>query len=198
MSNAISAKQVNELRQKTGAGLLECKKALTEAGGDIEKAETILRKKGVATAAKKAGRATSEGLIESYIHLGGKVGVLLEINCETDFVAKTDDFKALARDICLQIAAAMPLYVSREEVPSEEIEREKEIAASQAAGKPPHAVDKIVEGKLDKYFAGICLLEQPFVKNPDLTIRDLLNEKVSKLGENIVIRRFVRYQIGAE
>lgn len=198
MSNALSAKQVNELRQKTGAGLLECKKALTEAGGDIEKAETILRKKGVATAAKKAGRATSEGLIESYIHLGGKVGVLLEINCETDFVAKTDDFKALARDICLQIAAAMPLYVSREEVPSEEIEREKEIAASQAAGKPPHAVDKIVEGKLDKYFAGICLLEQPFVKNPDLTIRDLLNEKVSKLGENIVIRRFVRYQIGAE
>lgn len=198
MSNAISAKQVNELRQKTGTGLLECKKALTEAGGDIEKAETILRKKGVATAAKKAGRATSEGLIESYIHLGGKVGVLLEINCETDFVAKTDDFKALARDICLQIAAAMPLYVSREEVPSEEIEREKEIAASQAAGKPPHAVDKIVEGKLDKYFAGICLLEQPFVKNPDLTIRDLLNEKVSKLGENIVIRRFVRYQIGAE
>lgn len=197
MSNAISAKLVNELRQKTGAGLMECKKVLTEAEGDLEKAETLLRKKGIATAAKKAGRATSEGLIESYIHLGGKVGVLLEINCETDFVAKTEDFKLLARDICLQVAAAMPLHVSREDVPADEIEREKEIAASQMEGKPAHAIDKIVQGKLDKYLAGICLLEQPFVKNPDQTIKDLVNEKVTKLGENIVIRRFVRYQVGA-
>jgi elongation factor Ts len=197
MSNVISAKQVNELRQKTGAGLMECKKALTEAEGDMEQAETLLRKKGIATAAKKAGRATSEGLIESYIHLGGKVGVLLELNCETDFVAKTDDFKALARDLCLQVAAAMPLYVSREEVPEKDIAEEREIAASQMEGKPAHAIDKIVQGKLDKFFSGICLLEQPFVKNPDQTIRDLVNERVQKLGENMVVRRFVRYQVGA-
>jgi elongation factor Ts len=197
MSNVISAKQVSELRQKTGAGLMECKKALTESDGDIEKAELLLRKKGIATAAKKAGRATSEGLIEAYIHLGGKVGVLLELNCETDFVAKTDDFKALAKDICLQVAAAMPICVTREEVPEKDIESEKEVFLSQLEGKPAHAVEKILEGKLDKYFSGICLLEQPFVKNPDQTIRDLLNEQVTKLGENIVIRRFVRYQIGA-
>lgn len=197
MSNVISAKLVNELRQKTGAGLMECKKALTEVEGDLEKAEMLLRKKGVATAAKKAGRATTEGLIESYIHLGGKVGVLLELNCETDFVAKTEDFKALAKDICLQIAAAMPVCVSREEVPAEDVEREREIVASQMAGKPAHAVEKIMAGKLDKFFSGICLLEQPFVKNPDQSIKDLLNERVTKLGENIVIRRFVRYQIGA-
>jgi elongation factor Ts len=197
MTTVINAKLVNELRQKTGAGLMECKKALAESEGSLEQAETLLRKKGVATAAKKAGRATSEGLIESYIHLGGKVGVLLEINCETDFVAKTDDFKSLARDLCLQIAAAMPLYVNRDEVPAADVEKEREIAVSQVAGKPPHAVEKIVEGKLDKYFSAICLTEQPFVKNPDQTIRDLLTERVSKLGENIVIRRFVRYQVGA-
>lgn len=197
MSQTISAKLVNELRQKTGAGLMECKKTLTETEGDLEKAETLLRKKGVATAAKKAGRAASEGLIESYIHLGGKVGVLLELNCETDFVAKTDDFKALAKDICLQIAAAMPVCVSREEVPAADVQEERDIVASQMEGKPAHAVEKIMEGKLDKYFSGICLLEQPFVKNPDQTIRDVLNEKITKLGENIVIRRFVRYQIGA-
>ncbi len=197
MSQTISAKLVNELRQKTGAGLMECKKTLTETEGDLEKAETLLRKKGVATAAKKAGRAASEGLIESYIHLGGKVGVLLELNCETDFVAKTDDFKALAKDICLQIAAAMPVCVSREEVPAADVQEERDIVASQMEGKPAHAIEKIMEGKLDKYFSGICLLEQPFVKNPDQTIRDVLNEKITKLGENIVVRRFVRYQIGA-
>jgi elongation factor Ts len=197
MSNLISAKLVNELRQKTGAGLMECKKSLTEAEGDLEKAEVLLRKKGIATAAKKAGRATSQGIVESYIHLGGKVGVLIELNCETDFVAKTDEFKALARDLCMQIAAAMPLYVSREEVPAKDVEEEREIAASQMAGKPAHAIEKIVLGKLDKFFSGICLIEQPFVKNPDQTIRDLLNEKVTKLGENIVVRRFVRYQLGA-
>ena len=197
MSTVIDAKLVNELRQKTGAGLMDCKKALTEAKGSIEDAETILRKSGIATAAKKAGRATSEGLIESYIHLGGKVGVLLEINCETDFVAKTDDFKALAKDLCLQVAAAMPTCVTRDEVPSADVEKEKEIASSQLSDKPPHAIEKIVQGKLDKYFSSICLMDQPFVKNPDQTVRDLLNEKVAKLGENIVVKRFVRYQLGA-
>ncbi len=196
MSNVITAKMVGELRGKTGAGLMDCKKALTEANGDDAQAETILRKKGISQAAKKAGRATSEGLIESYIHLGGKVGVLLELNCETDFVAKTDDFKSLCRDVCLHIAAASPSYVKREEVPEEDVKKEQEIAAAQAEGKPAPAVQKIVEGKLNKYFSTICLLEQPFVKNSDLTIQDLLTSKISTLGENLVIQRFVRFQIG--
>ena len=196
MSNVITAKMVGELRSKTGAGLMDCKKALTEANGDNAQAETILRKKGISQAAKKAGRATSEGLIESYIHLGGKVGVLLELNCETDFVAKTDDFKNLCRDVCLHIAAASPSYVSREEVPEEEIKKEQDIAAAQAEGKPAPAVQKIVEGKLNKYYSTVCLLEQPFVKNADQTIQDLLTSKISALGENLVIQRFVRYQIG--
>ena len=187
---------VGELRGKTGAGLMDCKKALTEANGDDAQAETILRKKGISQAAKKAGRATSEGLIESYIHLGGKVGVLLELNCETDFVAKTDDFKNLCRDVCLQIAAASPSYVTREEVPEENIKKEQDIAAAQAEGKPAPAVQKIVEGKLNKYYSTICLLEQPFVKNSDQTIQDLLTAKISALGENLVIQRFVRFQIG--
>ncbi len=196
MSNVITAKMVGELRAKTGAGLMDCKKALTEANGDDAQAETILRKKGISQAAKKAGRATSEGLIESYIHLGGKVGVLLELNCETDFVAKTDDFKNLCRDVCLHIAAASPSYVSRDEVPAEDIKKEQDIATAQAEGKPPPAVQKIVEGKLNKYYSTICLLEQPFVKNADQTIQDLLTSKISALGENLVIQRFVRYQIG--
>ena len=196
MSNVITAKMVGELRGKTGAGLMDCKKALTEANGDDAQAETILRKKGISQAAKKAGRATSEGLIESYIHLGGKVGVLLELNCETDFVAKTDDFKSLCRDVCLHIAAASPSYVKREEVPEEDVKKEQEIAAAQAEGKPAPAVQKIVEGKLNKYFSTICLLEQPFVKNSDQTIQDLLTSKISALGENLVIQRFVRFQIG--
>ena len=196
MSNVITAKMVGELRGKTGAGLMDCKKALTEANGDDAQAETILRKKGISQAAKKAGRATSEGLIESYIHLGGKVGVLLELNCETDFVAKTDDFKNLCRDVCLQIAAASPSYVTREEVPEENIKKEQDIAAAQAEGKPAPAVQKIVEGKLNKYYSTICLLEQPFVKNSDQTIQDLLTAKISALGENLVIQRFVRFQIG--
>lgn len=197
MSTEITAKLVNELRQKTGAGLMDCKKALTEADGSIEQAETILRKKGVATAAKKAGRAAKEGLIESYIHLGGKVGVLLELNCETDFVAKTEEFRSLARDLCLQVAAASPICVNRDEVPSDIVEKEREIATSQAAGKPAHAVEKIVEGKLDKYYSSVCLMEQPFVKNPDQGVRDVVNNMVSKLGENIVVNRFVRYQVGS-
>ena len=193
----ITAKQVNELRQKTGAGLMDCKKALTEASGNLEEAETILRKKGIASASKKAGREASEGLIQTYIHLGGKVGVMIELNCETDFVAKTDDFKTLAHDICLHIAATNPHFLKREEVDPEAVEKEKDIAASQAAGKPPHAIEKIVQGKLDKFYASVCLLEQPFVKNPDQSIQDLISGMIAKLGENIIVKRFARYQIGA-
>ncbi len=177
---------------------MDCKKALTEANGDLEAAATILRKKGIASASKKAGRATSEGLIESYIHLGGKVGVLVEVNCETDFVAKTEDFKAFVKDICLHVAAANPVCVSREQVPAELIEKEREVAAAQAEGKPPAAVQKIIEGKLNKYYATACLLEQPFVKNSDQTVQDVLTEKISKLGENMQISRFTRFQIGEE
>jgi len=197
MSTAITAQMVSALREKTGAGLLDCKKALTESNADLEQAETILRKKGVASAAKKAGRTANEGLIESYIHLGGKVGVLIEINCETDFVAKTDEFKSLCRDLCLQIAAASPTVVSRESVPEADLAAEREIATAQVAGKPPAAVQKIVEGKLEKYYSTICLLDQPFVKNPDQTVKDLLTERIAKLGENIVVKRFVRFQLGA-
>jgi elongation factor Ts len=195
--SVISASMVAELREKTGAGLLDCKKALDEAQGNQEHAETILRKKGAASAAKKAGRSTSDGLIESYIHVGGKVGVLLEVNCETDFVAKTDDFKAFCRDLCLQIAAANPSFVRREEVPEADLAKERDIAAAQVQGKPPAAVQKIVEGKLDKYYSQVCLLDQPFVKNPDKAIKDLVTEKIAKLGENIQVRRFVRFQLGA-
>jgi len=196
MSIQITAKQVGELREKTGAGLMDCKKALAEAGGDIDEAITLLRKQGVASASKKAGRTTSEGLVEAYIHLGGKVGVLVEVNCETDFVAKTDDFKAFARDVCLHVAAASPVCVSRDEVPEDLVKKEREIAASQAEGKPPAAVQKIIEGKLGKYYATACLLEQPFVKNPDKTVQDVLTELIAKLGENIQVKRFVRYQVG--
>jgi elongation factor Ts len=188
---------VAELRDKTGAGLLDVKKALEESQGNAEQAETLLRKKGVASAAKKAGRSTSEGLVESYIHFGGKVGVLVEVNCETDFVAKTDDFKTFCRDVCLQIAAASPLYVRREDVPEAELAKEREIAAAQVQGKPPAAIQKIVEGKLEKYYSNVCLLEQPFVKDNTKTIKDVLTEKIAKLGENMQVRRFVRYQLGA-
>jgi elongation factor Ts len=188
---------ISELREKTGAGLLDVKKALDEAKGNVEEATTILRKKLGGKIDKLASRATKEGLIESYIHVGGKVGVLLEVNCETDFVAKTDDFKAFCRDLCLQIAAANPICVRREEVPEAEVAKERDIATAQLAGKPPAAVQKIVEGKLDKYFSTVALLEQPFVKNPDKLIKDLLTEQVGKLGENIQVRRFTRYQLGA-
>ena len=195
---SITAKQVAELRGQTGAGLMDCKKALTESEGDLEKAIPILRKKGMASASKKAGRATSEGLIESYIHLGGKVGVLIEVNCETDFVAKTDDFKSFVKDLCLHVAAVNPICISRDEVPADLIEKEREIAASQAEGKPPAAVQKIVEGKLNKYFATACLLDQPFVKDGEKSVQDILNEQISKLGENMQINRFSRFQIGEE
>ena len=196
MTLHVTAKMVGELRAKTGAGLLDCKKALTEAGGDMEEAMTILRKTGVASAAAKAGRTASEGLIDQYIHLGGKLGVLVEVNCETDFVAKTEAFKTLTKDICLHIAASNPQYISREEVPDEVVGRERDIAAAQVSGKPAHIMQKIVEGKMDKFYQSICLLEQPFVRNPEQSIRDLLNEQIAKLGENIVLRRFTRYQLG--
>lgn len=188
---------ISELREKTGAGLLDVKKALDEARGNPEEAITILRKKLGGKIDKLATRATKEGLIESYIHVGGKVGVLIEINCETDFVAKTDDFKSFCRDVCLQIAAASPSYVRREEVPETDLAKERDIAMAQLEGKPAAAVQKIVEGKLEKYYSQVCLLEQPFVKDNAKTIKDVLTEKVGKLGENMQIRRFVRYQLGA-
>ncbi len=196
MSVQITAKMVGVLRSDTGAGMMDCKKALVEADGDAEQALTILRKKGISSAAKKVGRETTEGLIAQYVHLGGKVGVLIEINCETDFVAKTEDFEQLARDLCMQIAATDPQYVVREEVPEEILDKEREIAASQAGKKPPHVIQKIVDGKIEKVYQSICLIEQPFVKNPDQSIKDLLTEKISKLGENIIVRRFTRYQLG--
>jgi elongation factor Ts len=197
MSIVISAQMVSDLREKTGAGLLDCKKALTESNGNTEEAITILRKKGAASAAKKADRATKEGLIESYIHVGGKVGVLLEVNCETDFVGRNEEFKAFCKDVCLQIAAANPSYVSREEVPEADLAKEREIAAAQVLGKPPAAVQKIVEGKLEKFYSTVCLLDQPFVKLPEKTVKEMLTEKITKIGENIQIRRFTRYQLGA-
>jgi elongation factor Ts len=197
MSTVITAAMVSDLREKTGAGLLDCKKALTDANGVVEEAITILRKKGVASAAKKAERATREGLIESYIHVGGKVGVMVEVNCETDFVARNDEFKVFCRDLCLQIAAASPTYVRREEVPEAELAKEREIAMAQVQGKPPAAIQRIVEGKLEKYYSIVCLLDQPFVKQPDKTVKDILTEMVAKIGENIQVRRFVRYQLGA-
>lgn len=195
---AISASMVKELREKTGAGMLDCKKALEQTDGNIEKAIEYLREKGLSAAANKAGRAATEGVVESYIHGGGRIGVLVEVNCETDFVAKTDSFKEFARDIAMQIAAASPQYVRREEVPTEALEKEKEILRAQALneGKPAHIVDKMVEGRISKYYEDVCLLEQSFIKDPDKTISALLNEKVSTIGENISIRRFVRYELG--
>jgi elongation factor Ts len=196
-STRITAQMVSLLREKTGAGLLDCKKALTEAKGNEEAAITILRKKGAASAAKKADRATKEGLIESYIHVGGKVGVLLEVNCETDFVGRNEEFRAFCKDVCLQIAAANPLHVTREEVTEADLAKEREIATAQVQGKPPAAVQKIVEGKLEKFYSTVCLLDQPFVKLPEKTVKEMLTEKISKMGENIQIRRFTRYQLGA-
>lgn len=193
----ISADRVKELREKTGAGMMDCKKALAESGGDFEKAIDCLRQKGLASAAKKSSRTASEGLISSYIHMD-KIGVLVEVNCETDFVAKTDEFKELVKDITMHIAALNPSYLSREDVPQDVIEREKEIYRAQVTNKPPQVVEKIIEGKLEKFFSEDCLLEQIFVKDPEqkLKIKDLITEKIAKFGENIVIRRFVRFQLG--
>ncbi len=194
---AITAEVVKELREKTGAGMMDCKKALAENNGDLEKAVDYLRQKGLASAAKKATRTASQGLINSYIHMD-KIGVLAEINCETDFVAKTDDFKILVKDVLLHIAAANPSYVSREDVPADVLEKEKEIYRAQVTNKPPQVVEKIVEGKLEKFFSEQCLLDQAFVKDPEqkIKIKDIVTEKIAKLGENIIIRRFVRFQLG--
>ncbi len=194
----ISATMVRDLREKTGAGMMDCKKALAESGGNFEKAVDYLRQKGLATAAKRAGRVASEGRIGSYIHAGGKIGVLVEVNCETDFVAKTDDFQNFAKDLSMQIAASTPLFVRREEVPPEALEKEREIYRIQAreAGKPEKIIDKIVDGKLEKYYGEVCLLEQVFVKDTDIKIQDLLNGLIGKLGEKIEIRRFARFQVG--
>ena len=197
MSVPITAQMVNELRGQTGAGLLDCKKALVESNGNFEEATTILRKKGAASAAKKADRTAKEGLIESYIHVGGKVGVLIEVNCETDFVARNEEFKAFVKDLCLQIAAANPAYVSRDQVPEADVAKEREIAAAQVVGKPPAAVQKIVEGKIEKFYSTVCLVDQPFVKLPEKTVKDMVTEKIAKIGENIQIRRFVRFQLGS-
>ena len=195
---AISAAMVKELREKTGAGMLDCKQALEEANGDMTKATEILRQKGLAAAAKKAGRAATEGVVESYIHAGGKIGVLVEVNCETDFVAKTEQFREFVKDIAMQVAASNPLYLRREDVPQETLDKEREILRNQALGegKPAHVVDKIVEGRLNKFFEETCLLEQPFIKDPDKTVGTLLQEKVAVIGENISIRRFVRFELG--
>jgi elongation factor Ts len=192
----IDPQLVKKLREKTNAGMMDCKRALVEAGGDFAKAEAILRTKGIASASQKASRATKEGIVASYIHQQGKVGVLVEVNCETDFVAKNENFRAFVKDITLHIAAAHPLYVSRADVPSNLIEAECEIYKAQAKGKPENAVEKIVDGKLDKFFSTVCLLEQGFIKNPDQTIGDLVKAKIAELGENIVIRRFTRYLMG--
>lgn len=194
----ISASQVRELRETTGAGMMSCKEALIEAGGDTEKAIKILREKGLASLKKKAGRTAQEGVIESYIHAGGKLGILLEVNCETDFVAKNEDFKKFAHDIAMQIAATNPLFISREDVPVDLIDKEKDVYRVQAQneGKPDAVTEKIVEGKLEKFYKEVCLLEQQFVKDPDITISGLLGNVAGKLGENIILRRFVRFSLG--
>ncbi|NPA15063.1 MAG: translation elongation factor Ts [Deferribacteres bacterium] len=196
----ITSQMVKELREKTGAGIMDCKKALQEAGGDMEKAIDILKKKGIAKAEKKASRVTKEGIIGSYIHMGGKIGVLVEVNCETDFVARTDEFQQLVKDIAMQIAAMNPKYVSVEDVPEDVLEREKAIYREQAleAGKPEHVVEKIVEGKLKKFFEEVCLLEQPFIKDDSKKVKDLITEAIAKIGENIKVSRFVRFQVGVE
>ena len=195
----ITSQMVKELRDKTNAGMMDCKKALGETEGDMEKAVDLLRQKGLAVAAKRADRATSEGVVECYIHAGGKLGVMVEIGCETDFVAKTDDFQTFAKDIAMHVAAVCPVAVTREEVPAEMVEREKEIYINQAkeSGKPDSIIEKIVTGKIEKYLSEICLMDQKFVKNPDLSIQDLLNELIAKMGENISVKRFARFQIGA-
>ncbi len=196
--NLVTAAMVKELRERTGAGMMDCKKALVETDGDIEKAIDELRTKGLAKAAKKAGRVASEGLVISYIHGGGRIGVLVEVNCETDFVAKTDEFKQLAYDIAMQIAASNPEYVSREEVPEDIINHEKEILRAQALeeGKPEKIVDKMIEGRIEKYFKEKCLLEQEFIKDTDKSVQELVHENVARIGENISVRRFVRYEVG--
>ncbi|MBS6720429.1 MAG: translation elongation factor Ts [Peptoniphilus harei] len=194
---AITAALVKELREKSGAGMMDCKKALTETNGDMDKAIDFLREKGLASVAKKSSRIASEGLVDSYIH-GGRIGVLVEVNSETDFVAKNEEFKSFVRDIAMQIAAVAPKYVSREEVPAEEVEHERKVLTEQARGenKPEHIIEKMVEGRLEKFYEEICLLDQDFIKDPDKKIQDILNDLIAKIGENIKIRRFVRFEVG--
>ncbi len=194
----INAKMVKQLRENTGAGMMDCKNALSECDGDMDKAVDFLRKKGLATAQKRAGRAMTEGTIQSYIHMGGKLGVLVEVNCETDFVARNDDFKEFTKNIAMHIAASNPLGIRPEDVPADIIEKENEIYRAQASemGKPENVIEKIVEGKINKFFTDNCLLNQAYVRDPDITISDLLNDLMAKIGENITIKRFVRYQIG--
>jgi len=196
----ITASMVKDLRQKTGAGVMACKEALTAVEGDMEKAVKYLREKGTAVAARKLGRAVPEGIVTSYIHTGSRIGVLLELNCETDFVARTEEFQQLAKDVAMQITAKRPLYIKREDVPESEIEKERAILRTQALneGKPEKVVDKIVEGRLQKFFSNVCLMEQEFIKDSDKTIGDLIVEKISTIGENIVVQRFVRYELGEE
>lgn len=195
---AISTEDIKNLREKTGCGMMDCRAALNESSGDMEKAAEILRKKGFAKAAAKADRVASQGIIDSYIHLGGKIGVIVEVNCETDFVAKNIEFQAFIKDVAMQIAAMNPQYIAREQVPAEVIAHEKEILTSQVKneGKPEAAIEKIVNGKLEKFYSEICLMEQPFIKDSKKTIKDLLAELVAKIGENILVRRFTRYQLG--
>jgi elongation factor Ts len=197
---AVTAGMVKELREKTGAGMMDCKRALSETDGDLEKAIDYLRQKGLSDAAKRTGRTVSEGVIGSYIHPGGKIGVLVEVNCESDFVARTEEFQALVKDLSMHVAASNPLYLRREDVPQEVIAREKNIYEAQAreGGKPERIVERIVQGKLEKFFEEICLLEQPFVKEPDMSVNQLVSAVVAKLGENIVVRRFQRYQLGGQ
>lgn len=196
----FSAKDVMTLREMSGAGMMDCKKALLECEGNMERAMDYLREKSLAASAKKAARIAAEGIVDSYVHMGGKIGVLVEVNCETDFVAKTDDFKTLVHDIAMHIAAAKPTCVSKEEVNQEDIEKEKEILHAQAMNepkpKPEHIIEKMVEGRIEKYYKEVCLLEQPFVKDPDKTVGQLINESVAKIGEKISVRRFVRYEMG--
>ncbi|MFA5034888.1 MAG: translation elongation factor Ts [Candidatus Margulisiibacteriota bacterium] len=195
---AITVEMITKLREKTGCGMMDCKAALTETAGDFDKSIELLRKKGMAAATKRAGRTACQGLVDSYIHIGGKIGVLIEVNCETDFVAQGIDFQAFVKDLCMQIAASSPQYINKEDVPAEVVAREKEILTAQTKeeGKPEAAIAKIVEGRLQKFYGEICLMEQPFVKDPKVAVKDLLANLLAKIGENIVVRRFVRYQLG--
>jgi len=189
---------IKKLREKTNAGVVDCKKALRDSNGDIDKAVDILRKQGVALASKKLGRQAKEGRVESYIHLGGKIGVLVEVDCESDFVARNDGFKAFVKDLAMQVAASNPMYVRKEDVPEEAVAREKEIIKAQLQGKPAAAAEKIIEGKLNKFYEEACLLEQTFVKDPNMKVKDIVTSMIAKIGENIIVRRFVRYQAGEE
>jgi len=196
----VTSGMVRDLRERTGAGMMDCKKALSEMDGDVDKATVFLREKGLAAAAKRSGRSAAEGHVASYIHAGGKIGVLIEVNCETDFVARTDDFEGLVKEIALQVAAANPRYLRREEVPSQVVDQERSIFAKQAveSGKPERVIEKIVTGKIEKFYSEVCLLEQPFIKDPDKKVGDLVADAVAKLGENVVVRRFARFQLGED